>query len=116
MGAFHDCALLQSSATIGIIQRHLLIIFVKAPRLGTVKTRLAATVGDDCAVGIYQQLVQRLLKGLHTLDQVHLCFSPADSRDEIASWMRPSWTASPQSDGDLGQKLFRAFENGLAGN
>ncbi len=46
--------------------RHKLIIFVKAPRPGFVKSRLAATLGPDAAVEAYRVLVGQLLANLGT--------------------------------------------------
>ena len=41
--------------------KNAIIIFVRNPELGKVKTRLAASVGDQAAVDIYKQLL------LHTM-------------------------------------------------
>ena len=35
-----------------------LIMFIKNPVKGKVKTRLAATIGDDMALAIYQKLLK----------------------------------------------------------
>ncbi len=37
--------------------KNALIIFIKNPQLGRVKTRLAQTVGNETALSIYQQLL-----------------------------------------------------------
>ena len=37
--------------------KNALIIFIKNPQLGRVKTRLAQTVGNEKALSIYQQLL-----------------------------------------------------------
>jgi glycosyltransferase A (GT-A) superfamily protein (DUF2064 family) len=42
-----------------------LILFVRKPELGKVKTRIAATVGDEATLLIYQKLLQ------HTWDITH---------------------------------------------
>jgi glycosyltransferase A (GT-A) superfamily protein (DUF2064 family) len=39
------------------IKKNALIIFIKNPQLGRVKTRLAQTVGNENALSIYQQLL-----------------------------------------------------------
>jgi rSAM/selenodomain-associated transferase 1 len=92
----------------------LLIIFVKAPRLGFVKTRLAKTLGDQASLAAYRQLVDSLLRNLSTLTDVQLRFSPDDATSEIRQWLQPSWTAVAQGDGDLGQKLKAAFAQSFA--
>lgn len=37
------------------------IVFVKLPRPGAVKTRLAAGVGDDAAVAVYRVCAERAI-------------------------------------------------------
>ena len=40
------------------MQTSLLMVFVRNPQLGTVKTRLAVTVGDKMALEIYMELMR----------------------------------------------------------
>jgi len=87
-----------------------LIVFVKAPRPGTVKTRLAKTIGVSAAGTAYIRLVEALLNQLQGLSGVELCFSPDDAASEVEHWLRGDWTRSPQSGGDLGQRLESAFQ------
>ncbi len=87
-----------------------LIVFLKAPREGQVKTRLAESIGAPAATAAYRQLVETLLSALEPLSEVQLCFSPPDAQVEIQNWLRRDWTAIPQTDGDLGQRLQGAFE------
>src|SRR5437879_13188862 len=54
-----------------------LILFVKAPRPGAVKTRLAKVIGAPAAGAAYRQLVEALLHHLQGLGGVEVCFSPA---------------------------------------
>ena len=85
------------------------IIFVKAPRPGFVKTRLAAAIGDQAACDAYRQLTETVLAKLTPLPHVELRFAPDDTENEIAPWLRNDWTARPQGEGDLGQRMHRAF-------
>ena len=86
-----------------------LIVFVKAPRPGTVKTRLAEAIGSADACKAYRVLVETLLEQLAELPEVELRFSPADAAREIQPWLRAGWEARPQGTGDLGQRLVSAF-------
>ena len=86
-----------------------LVVFLKAPRPGSVKTRLAETLGADAACAAYRQLVEHLLANLVPLPAVELCFTPADASVEINPWLRTDWSACPQSEGDLGERLHAAF-------
>ena len=85
------------------------IVFVKAPRPGFVKTRLAAAIGDQAACDAYRQLTETVLAKLTPLPHVELRFAPDDTENEIAPWLRNDWTARPQGEGDLGQRMHRAF-------
>jgi len=91
-----------------------LIVFLKAPRPGTVKTRLAETIGVGPAAAAYRQLIETLLSRLQSLGAVELCYSPDDALAEIEPWLRKGWVAVPQGDGDLGQRLESAFDRSFA--
>jgi rSAM/selenodomain-associated transferase 1 len=86
-----------------------LIVFVKAPRAGAVKTRLAATIGPEKACALYEQMVAHVLQNLRHLGAVELRYTPADARGSIDRWLQPGWAAHPQGDGDLGERLRLAF-------
>ena len=91
-----------------------LIVFVKAPRPGTVKTRLAESLGMGRACSAYQQLVEVLLANLRDLPSVELRFSPDDAAADIHPWLSEGWSCSPQGPGDLGQRLQAAFADAFA--
>lgn len=91
-----------------------LVVFVKAPRPGFVKTRLAATLGGDAACAVYRHLVDGLLGQLAGLETLELRFMPDDAEAEVRHWLRRAWTLAPQGPGDLGARLHRAFESARA--
>src|SRR5687767_14140156 len=87
----------------------LLIIFVKAPRPGYVKTRIAELIGPQPACDAYIALVSILVGNLRTLSNVQVRYTPDDAFLEIPQWLQPTWTTAPQGEGDLGQRLEAAF-------
>ena len=91
-----------------------LIVFLKAPRLGKVKTRLAASIGAEDALAAYRQLVASVLGNVERLPNVELRFTPDDARAEIEPLLHSRWSVAPQGGGDLGQRLLRAFEQAQA--
>jgi rSAM/selenodomain-associated transferase 1 len=91
-----------------------LIIFVRAPRLGEVKTRLAHAIGKEAALRAYRVLLGQLLENLESLQNVELRFTPDAGRAELAPWLRPGWALMPQGEGDLGERLGRAFQESFA--
>ena len=86
-----------------------LSIFLKAPRPGFVKTRIAAELGTAKAAEIYGSLVDELVKNLSSLKRVELRHSPDDAHFEISHWLKPGWTSCPQGGGDLGVRMQSAF-------
>jgi rSAM/selenodomain-associated transferase 1 len=86
-----------------------LIIFLKAPRPGQVKTRLAKTIGAEAACAAYRQLTETVLDRVSPLSGVHLRYAPDDAFAEIQPWLRPGWEAAAQGSGDLGERLHTAF-------
>ncbi len=97
------------------MQTELLIVFVKAPRAGQVKTRLARAIGADAANVAYRRLAETVLDSLRELPQVQLRFAPDDAANEIRPWLRADWNALEQGAGDLGARLERGFDEAFAG-
>jgi uncharacterized protein len=91
-----------------------LVVFVRAPRLGQVKRRLAATLGDAAALAIYRDLVHSLITLLKPLHPVELRYTPDDALDEVRGWAQPGWSLSPQGAGDLGARMQAAFVDAFA--
>lgn len=93
-----------------ICSEYRLIVFLKAPRPGFVKTRLAASVGPDKACEIYRELMGQVLSQIGEYRNVDLRISPDDAADAFRDWCRPGWRLLPQGNGGLGDRLSRAFE------
>jgi len=93
----------------------LVSIFLKAPRPGGVKTRIAHSLGPDAACAIYRELVGQVLHNLRELPDIELRFTPEDPQAtaEIDPWLHPGWTALGQGPGDLGQRMANAIRHGL---
>lgn len=94
-----------------------LALLLKAPRLGCVKTRLAATVGDTLALRIYRQLVERQVAAVPALWPMTVYFDPLDAKAEFLQWLvplRPGLDFLAQSNGDLGARLAGAFAHEFA--
>lgn len=94
-----------------------LIIFVRKPEKGKVKTRLAATVGEDAALYIYQKLLKHTAAvakstGIDTFVFYAGEIEEDDLWNEISSFKRK------QKETDLGGRMKAAFaevfENGYS--
>jgi len=95
----------------GLMRDEKLIVFLKAPRPGQVKMRLAATLGAAAACAAYRRLVETLLRQIATLKNVELRFTPDDAESEIKPWMQEHWQLAEQGAGDLGRRLDQAFQS-----
>jgi len=92
------------------------VLFARAPRRGTVKTRLARSLGDDATLDAYRTLLTVTCKALRELNHVELRVTPDDGLHELDSWCAPGWTLAPQGTGSLGERLATTvvdhFQNG----
>ncbi len=86
-----------------------LIIFIKNPELGKVKTRLAKTVGDERALAIYKALMDhtRDIALAVTTDRL-LFYSQAIHPND--NWSTIDFKKHLQATGDLGTKMKAAFQ------
>ncbi|MBO0933413.1 TIGR04282 family arsenosugar biosynthesis glycosyltransferase [Fibrella aquatilis] len=87
---------------------HRLVIFVKNPIPGTVKTRIAKTVGAEKAARVYRHLVQ--------YTQQITRYSPWEKIVYYADFVNPNdgWSGyqkAQQADGNLGQRMQQAFQD-----
>ena len=91
----------------------LLIIFVKNPVKGKVKTRLAATMGPEKALEIYLKLIDYTIAITKELpiDQVVFYSEYIEKNDD---WDTTVYQKQLQAKGDLGAKMLGAFEWGFS--
>ncbi len=91
------------------MKKEKLIIFLRNPELGKVKTRLAQTVGDEKALAIFYRLLShtRMITEDLPLD-IDLYYSEfIDTEDQ---WSSKKYLKKLQSGGDLGQRMAHAFD------
>jgi uncharacterized protein len=88
-----------------------LIIFIKNPALGKVKTRLARTVGDEKALEIYVELTNITRKNTQILRGCsrHVFYSDFYNHDD--EWANNTYKKHVQSGDDLGERMFNAFSD-----
>ena len=93
-----------------------LIIFIKNPALGKVKTRLAKTVGDEKALDIYLQLTEITRKNAEILRGVNRVVFYSDFHNPDDEWANDLFQKHVQSGDDLGERMFNAFADVLKTN
>lgn len=90
-----------------------LIVFVRHPELGKVKTRLAATLGDEAALSIYKKLLQHTLVATEKVAADKFIFYSEDIvKDDL--WQTPGYFKATQGEGNLGDRMRHAFETVFA--
>jgi uncharacterized protein len=87
-------------------------VFVKAPRAGGVKTRLAVDLGPDVSAAVYRALAEAEIDATRPRGAEYerlFLFTPAEAREEMAAWL-PGETLAAQDGSDLGARMAAAFE------
>jgi len=104
------------SAQVGGLSYDVLMVFLKRPRAGEVKTRLAARVGVEVAAQFYRVLadeeIRRTAPAAGEYTRLFF-FAPAEAEAEIARWL-PGETLLPQRGPDLGTRMAQAFADAFA--
>lgn len=87
-----------------------MILFIKTPEKGMVKSRLASAIGEDRAVVFYRafilDMIGALKKGNHPLI---IAFYPENSGEAVTRWLGNDFEYVPQRGTDLGERMGNAF-------
>ena len=87
-----------------------LIIFVRNPTLGRVKTRLAKTIGDEKALQVYKDLLYHTMTVTQKINcDKFVFYDSAIESDDI--WPNNLFEKRLQHGADLGSKMQNAFHN-----
>ena len=87
-----------------------LIIFIKNPIKGKVKTRIARTTGDDRALGIYLELSKITRQNALLLRGVTSYVFYSDFIEKDDEWATGSFQKCLQAGADLGERMLNAFD------
>ncbi len=95
-----------------------ILLFVKYPKNGGVKTRLAKSIGDAAAVSLYKCFVEDILSSLKGLNaHIWICYYPENAKDDMAVWLGSSYFYVLQKGENLGKRmqhcLKRSFDKGF---
>lgn len=97
-----------------------MVVFARVPEPGRVKTRLAATIGDDAACEVYRAMGAHIVSAL-TRDEarpydVRVSFTPREGEGAMRAWLPSADSYGAQVEGDLGVRMAhevsRAFGEG----
>jgi uncharacterized protein len=89
------------------------IIFVRHPQLGRVKTRLASTMGDEKAMAIYKILLQHTYSLIqNSTIPVYVYYTDNIVQDDL--WQGKNIIKKQQNGTDLGSRISNAFSHVFA--
>ncbi|NNE27994.1 MAG: glycosyltransferase [Saprospiraceae bacterium] len=89
-----------------------LLIFIKNPELGKVKTRLAKDVGPAKALEIYNDLLEHT-RNITVATNAHRILFYSSHIDLQDQWPSDIFEKRLQVQGDLGEKMVHAFQTGF---
>jgi rSAM/selenodomain-associated transferase 1 len=88
-----------------------LIVFLKHPEAGKVKTRLAPALGAGTAAALYRALCEEVLEATVPREGEYerlVFFAPPEAAESMRAWL-PGLRLHPQAGGDLGARMRAAF-------
>ena len=92
-----------------------LIIFLKYPEAGKVKTRLGKSIGYEKAADIYSILTKHLINQLSDSSSysTSIFYTPEERSGDISKWLKTD-DLMPQTGITLGDKLSNAFNHSFS--
>ena len=98
------------------MQNRCLIVFVKYPQPGQVKSRLANDFDGDFAADLYGAFVLDILDSVAEGDwQLRIHFYPPEKETEIKKMFGNDHEYRPQRGADLGARMKNAFDDCFSG-
>lgn len=88
-----------------------LIVFVKYPSPGRVKTRLAKEIGEDAAAQCYRLMAQECIERYRSIPATHcmIYYDPVEEEGRYRQWLGSGLDYIPQGPGNLGDRLAHGF-------
>lgn len=97
------------------MQHECLLVFVKYPEKGSVKTRLAKYLDHGFVQTLYRNFVLDLLETLAKVKwPIIIYFHPPESGNAVSKWLGKNYTYAPQKGVDLGDRMKNAFKETFA--
>ena len=94
------------------MEENLILIFTRNPELGKVKTRLAASIGNQNALDVYKFLLKHTQEIVSKVDATRrVLYSEEIINNDI--WDNKIYQKALQSGTDLGEKMKNAFAEGF---
>jgi len=91
-----------------------LIIFVRFPQPGKVKTRLAMSIGHAEASRLYRLCAENVFEETKRLSgniRSYIFYADKNDKDSVTKWAGLRFHFKPQAEGDLGKRIDAAFNH-----
>lgn len=96
-------------------QKRCLVIFVKYPEKGKVKSRLVLGDDDGYVADLYHCFIEDLLERVSSGDYRFLiAFDPPEKEKDVAELFGKDFYYMPQTGADLGKRMYNAFTSCFA--
>lgn len=91
------------------------ILFVRYPEKGRVKTRLETHLDQDKILSLYRYFVEDIMSTLQGKEYpVSVCYWPPEKGEDMQAWLGLSLVYCPQKGEDIGQRMQNAFTDAFA--
>jgi len=89
-----------------------LIVFVRYPEAGKVKTRLAGGTSNEFACNVYKLCAERIFSEISSLENFakYIFYSEHKDKEKIIEWTNNKFLYALQQGNDLGERMFNAFD------
>ena len=99
------------------MEKNILIVFVKLPEPGSVKTRLAKDLGNERAAEIYSDIAKDIVSRVSKSNQydTYIFYDPPNRGNDLKLWLSDIANIDnermvPQEGDSLGERISNAFE------
>jgi rSAM/selenodomain-associated transferase 1 len=93
----------------------LILLFIKEPVAGRVKSRLAVSLGENAALDLYRSFVHDMLTSIEASGiPLRVCYHPPGAEAAIRQWLGGNLAYQPQEGADVGERMEHAFKQAFA--
>lgn len=93
------------------MRKRVIIVFAKAPRMGSVKTRLARDIGPARALTFYRHCLMQTIATARQVPMAQTVIWTAPDNATSGRYFPPELVVMPQGRGDLGVRMARALDH-----
>jgi rSAM/selenodomain-associated transferase 1 len=89
-----------------------LVLFVKAPEKGKIKTRLSHLIGDNVTRNLYKTFVADMLDSFQYKPKysLRIAFHPRNAKSKVVRWLGKDYSYLPQKGDGLGERMSHTFK------